>query len=135
MISTINSVGAQAINMQAAQRAQSHQEMFTKTDTNEDGYIDQQELEEMFANAPEPPAHGMQGMQGPPPARPAPPDASQMINQFDQDGDGQMNLDELKNMGDFLRAQMDAMAATNIYSLMSDDTSSTLTASLIDTTG
>jgi Ca2+-binding EF-hand superfamily protein len=104
MVSGISSFGIQTSYMQRASRAPSAEEMFARMDTNGDGKIDKSELETMLQQAP--PTGG---------ARPAPPtpgtgqDATQLIDRFDKDGDGALNSDEATQMGETLRAEMEAM--------------------------
>jgi len=103
MISAIGSSGLQANYLQRAARAPSHEEMFTRMDTNGDGQIDQSELETMLQQAPP-----MDGARPTPPPKSEPLDAAELIEQFDRDGNGTLNADEATEMGEYLRAQMEA---------------------------
>lgn len=78
-------------------------DMFSNADSDEDGQLTTEELEEMLA-AKGPPGNSMQGMEGMPdmggkgPPPPPPPgsgfDVDRILEQEDQDGDGTISMEE-----------------------------------------
>jgi hypothetical protein len=114
MISAIGSAGMQTSYVQRAARAPSQEEMFARIDSNGDGKIDKSELEAMLQQGP--PVGATRSAPPPPPPTSTnatqSPDATQLIEQFDTDGDGTLNAEEATKMGDYLRAQMEAMIAS-----------------------
>lgn len=106
MVSGIGSVGNQASYVQGASRFPSAQEMFTQVDSNGDGKIDLSELEAMLKQGPQ-----MEEAPPAPPPKAKPPDAAQLIDRFDADGDGVLNEEEATEMVEALRAEIETMMA------------------------